>query len=198
MFLKNNELEMLKSAVKNQKLEDFQKRLQRMGDVSKLKSDDECPFLTFLLEKKNLPLGYLQAALAAGMDPNYVEDGYFHPLEIVLESCGDDSRGETQDDKALEKLNLLLSYRANPNAIGARETFPLTDLCFVKASYNNGPRDKAINLLLKYGANPFLKDTSGQNTIEWAQKKNDKRMLTLLKESPMIQSMIVRKVIKTK
>jgi ankyrin repeat protein len=95
------------------------------------------------------PLTFIRTLLELGADPNPADHNGFPPLIAAL-SCSRAQAGSSGRADVLEILDLLLSFRADPDQRGLNDW---TALHMAVAVQNL----EAIKLLLERGANPLLK-----------------------------------------
>lgn len=141
--------------------------LNRMEELVKLKPDT--------IHTKN----------AAGFNPLIIA-GYRNQLAVVkfLLDHGVDVNVESPEGPAilggcykgnLELTQLLITYKANVNAVNVHGT---SALMYAALSKNID----LVKLLLKHGANKNLVEKSGKNALQYAQMSDSKEIIALLKD----------------
>lgn len=117
--------------------------------------DANMPTVRFLLETK-------------GVNPNFIIPEYdAAPLHAAP--------GIGTEDLAIQSVNILLSYGADPNLVTSDGTTPLMISCL-------WGRIEVVRLMLNRGANPLLKDIEGMNSFDYALESDNVSILNLLKE----------------
>ncbi len=149
-------------------------------------------FVRTFFDTQNIDLKALEVLLKFGANPDAYEIGNTK-LDFITSWRIVNPRGHeySDDSKQLEILELLLKYGANPNIksnglslgrnihrnSGMYPNYPLHRvLLWKEVSLNNDIRNEVfqdrldvVKLLLKYGANPNLKDPSGAKPIDYAK-----------------------------